>query len=278
VFLVIFTLGCSPSEDKSEAKPDSRKTGQRGDSENVLNPDLEAALAGEITPAHLDIPGYEEWSRYFDEFVVVYFPPHGDLKDRVKAITESIKRVYLENAARLKVQIPAPIYFFLYYNSEEIKKLTQCSYTCVQGDTHHYMILTPLGEPIMVRLLQEFDSDGTPYFFCYEGLVTYLNYSGENYVQDAYIDYYNGDSITLMEMIDNDKYLTYDSSLRTVAAASLTEYLLAPPFSPDTLLQFYKREDPARQALEDVYQTSLEELHKGWINYLKEKSGINMEY
>jgi hypothetical protein len=275
VFLVMW--GCSSSEEEVNIPADSRRLGGGDKSENIVNPDLEEMLAGEITPAHLNIPGYEDWKRYFDEFVVVYFPDDSSLQARVPAITKSIKRVYLENATRLSVQVPAPVYFFLYFNSEQIKQRTDCEYTCVRGDTHHYMILTPLGETIMVRLLQEFDPDGTPYFFCYEGLVTYLNYSGENYVQLAYIDYYNGDSIPLIDMIDNDKYLSYDSTLRTVAAASLTEYLLASPNTPAMLLDFYKREDPPAEALKDIFGKSIAELHRGWIEYIREKSGINME-
>jgi len=224
-------------------------------------------------------PGYENWHKHSTEFLIVYCPPDSALIERVPAIAKRIKEVIMENAVRLDVQIPIPSIFFLYNNNLELQELTDCQNTCVRGNIFHYMIFTPLGEPIMERLLRDFDMDGCPYRFCHEGLVTYLNYSGENYVEKGYIHYYNEKLPSLSDMIDNEKYLAIDSTVRTESAASLIEYLLAEPWSPDMVLSLYRRNDAdAAQALKAIYDMSVEELEKGWHEYLKEKSGFNLEY
>jgi hypothetical protein len=264
VMVVIILAACSGNKEE----------GQAG-SEKKFSPDQEPGF----TDSTLTTPGYENWHEYFDEFLVVYCPPDSELIARVPAIAKRIKEVMIENAVRLKVNVPIPSIFFLYHNTTEIQERTDCTNTCVIGNIFHYMIFTPLGEPIMVRLLQDFDPDGCPYNFCFEGLVTYLNYSGENYVEKGYIHLYNETLPTLSELINNEKYLALDTTLRTEVAASLTEYLLAPPNSPGKFLTLYKRNDvnPV-DALAAVYEMTVEELEQGWHEYLRENSPIKMEY
>ena len=224
--------------------------------------------------ADISQEGYEGWKQYRDDFVWVFCAPLQEIMDRVPAITEKIKLVMMENATRLGVQVPSPIQFFLYNNTSEIAERTDCEGTCVLGNTFHYMIMTPLGEPIMVRLLREFDPNGTPCTFCYEGIVTYLNYSGENYVEMAYIDFYNNDIPSLEEMVDAPKYMSYDSTTRIVASASLMEYLINRSGSPQPFLNLYLRESDTRKALTDIYKDSIDQLEKGWYEYLKKHSGL----
>jgi hypothetical protein len=260
----MFLNSCSREQESGQAETEKR-----------FSADQEAGFS-DSTIAQ---PGYEDWHEYFDEFLVVYCPPDSDLIARVPAIAKRIKEVMVENAVRLKVNVPIPSIFFLYHNTTEIQERTDCDNSCVRGNIFHYMIYTPLGEPIMVRLLQDFDPDGCPYQYCYEGLVTYLNYSGENYVEKGYIHMFNETLPRLAELINNEKYLALDTALRTEVSASLVEYLLAPPNSPEMFLTLFKRNDsnPA-DALKAVYEMTVEELELGWQEYLREHSGIKMEY
>lgn len=248
---------------------------RQSDSEKKFSSDQEAGFSDST----ISEPGYEDWHEYFDEFLVIYCPPDSTLIERVPAIATRIKEVMIENAVRLQVSVPIPSIFFLYNNTTEIQERTDCTNTCVQGNIFHYMLFTPLGEPIMVRLLRDFDPDGCPYRFCYEGLVTYLNYSGENYVEKGYIHMFNETLPTLAELIDNETYLALDTALRTEVAASLTEYLLAPPNSPDKILTLFKRNDASpADALKAVYEMTVEELEQCWHDYLREHSPVKMEY
>lgn len=263
--LIVMVLGACSGDKESG----------RSDSEKKFSPDQEPGF----TDSTLTKPGYEDWHEYFDEFLVVYCPPDSELIARVPAIAKRIKEVMIENAVRLKVNVPIPSIFFLYHNTTEIQERTDCTNSCVIGNIFHYMIFTPLGEPIMVRLLQDFDPDGCPFQYCYEGLVTYLNYSGEDYIEKGYIHLYNETLPTLSELIDNERYLALDTTVRTEVAASLTEYLLAPPNSPGKFLTLFKRNDAnPGDALAAVYEMTVEELEQDWHKYLKEHSPIKMEY
>jgi hypothetical protein len=230
-----------------------------------------------FSDADLDQPGYEGWKVYYDEFLTVYAPPDSALLERVPAISQRIKQVFAENAYRLKVQIPMPITFYLYNNTTEVKNLTDCTNTCVDSNTVHYMIFTPLGIPIMTRLLKEFYPDGTRYRFCYEGLVTLLDYSGKNYIEEAYIDYFNDKGVPLDSLLDNKEYLALDSLRRTRAAASFVQFLVDKPWSPDSVLALYKRTDAPAKALKEIFGKPVSQLQNDWYEYLKTKSGLNME-
>jgi hypothetical protein len=264
ILVAMFLSSCSRDQESERAETEKR-----------FSPDQEAGFSDSAIAQ----PGYEDWHEYFDEFLVVYCPPDSELIARVPAISKRIKEVMIENAVRLKVNVPTPSIFFLYHNTTEIQERTDCDNSCVRGNIFHYMIYTPLGEQIMVRLLQDFDPDGCPYQYCYEGLVTYLNYSGENYVEKGYIHMFNETLPELSELIDNEKYLALDTALRTEVSASLAEYLLAPPNSPDKFLTLFKRNDASpADALAAVFEMTVEELEQGWHEYLSEHSGIKMEY
>lgn len=227
--------------------------------------------------ANLDQPGYEGWKMYSDEFLMIYVPPDSALLERVPAIAQRIKQVFAENAYRLKVQIPMPITFYLYNNTTEVQERTECENTCVEGNTAHYMIFTPVGVPVMIMLLKEFDLDGTPYRYCYEGLITRLDYSGKDYVEEAYIDYFNDKAVSLDSLLDNKKYMALDSLRRTKAAASFIEFLSDKPWSPDSVLALYKHTDAPGKALEEVFGRPVSRLQDDWYEYLKKHSGLNME-
>jgi hypothetical protein len=184
----------------------------------------------------------------------------------------------MENAYRLQVQPPMPIVFYLYNNTTEVQELTDCTNTCVRGNAVHYMLLTPLGQPVMVMLLREFDPDGTPYKYVYEGLVTMLDYSRRNYVQRAYIHMYNGELPSIETLLENDEYMAVDSATRIEAAASFMMYLTEPPWAPDSLLSLYRSEKAPDQALLNIFGRTPQELEEGWHAYLKENSGLDVEY
>ncbi len=230
-----------------------------------------------ISDANLGQPGYDGWKVYNDEFLTVYAPPDSALLERVPAIAQRIKQVFAENAYRLKVQIPMPDTFFLYNNTTEIEERTDCTNTCVEGNTVHYMIFTPLGIPVMTRLLTEFDPDGTPYKFCREGLITLLDYSGKKYVEEAYIDYFNDKGVTLDSLLDSRKYMALDSVRRTKAAASFIQFLIDKPWSPDSVLALYKHTDAPKKALEEIFGRPVSQLQEDWYAYLKKNSGLDME-
>ena len=223
-------------------------------------------------------PGFEAWREYKDDYLTVYCPPSDNLISRTEAIADKIKEIFLENSMRLQVPIPKPITFYLYNNNNELKELTDCEHSCVEGNTVHYMVYTPLGEPIMVLLLREFDPDGTPCPFCYEGAYTLLDYSMKNYIEEAYIDYFNENLPTLSQLLDPEVYPTLDSVHRCNAAASLTQFLLDQPWSPEMFLSVYKSNQDTKIALQNMYKMPLDSLEYKWIEYLKEKSGLNMEY
>lgn len=231
-----------------------------------------------FTDAGLTDPGYEGWKQYYDEFLIVYFPTDSALQERVPSIATTIKRVVMENAYRLHVRPATPIVFYLYNNTTEVQELTDCDNTCVRGNAIHYMLLTPLGQPIMVMLLREFDPDGTPYKFAYEGLVTMLDYSRRDYVQRAYIHMYNGELPSMETLLENDEYMAVDSIIRVEAAASFLMYLTQPPWAPDSVLSLYKNEKAMDQALLDIFGRTPQELEEGWHAYLKENSGLDVEY
>jgi hypothetical protein len=230
-----------------------------------------------ISDANLGQPGYGGWKVYNDEFLTVYAPPDSALLERVPAIAQRIKQVFAENSYRLKVQIPMPDTFYLYNNTTEIEERTDCNNTCVEGNTVHYMIFTPLGIPVMTRLLTEFDPDGTPYKFCREGLITLLDYSGKNYVEEAYIDYFNDKGVALDSLLDNKKYMALDSVRRTKAAASFIQFLIDKPWSPDSVLALYKHTDAPQKALEEIFGRPVSQLQQDWYAYLKKNSGLDME-
>jgi len=225
----------------------------------------------------LSQPGYEGWQKYLDEYIAVYCQPDSVIIARVPAISAKIKQVIYENATRLGVQVPVPLRFVLYDNSMEIKQRTNCTYTCVDGNIIHYMILTPVGEPIMIRLLQDFDPDGTPSKLVYEGLIRYLDYSGQNYVEQAYVDLYNNELTPLDELVNNETYMALDSAARNYQAASFIKFLLAPPYHPSKVLSVYKSENNVVETLESEYNLSLKELEQGWHDYLTQNSELNME-
>ncbi len=265
LLLAFGLMACSPDEKEDEPKyePTVESPGQQ-----------KAGFTSNI----VETPGFEGWREYRDEFLMVYCPPEDRLIERVPDISKKIKEVTMENAVRLGVQIPQPLVFFLYNNTTEIQEKTDCENTCVKGNVIHYMIFTPLGEPIMIRLLSDFDRDGTPYKFVYEGLVTFLNYSGKNYIEMAYIDLVNDSLTSFSTMLDNEEYLAVDSARRIVHAASFVNFLIDHPWSPDKILELYKRQDPIRDALEDVFGVPAADLEKDWIEYLKVKSGLHREY
>jgi len=242
----------------------------------------EAAVQNQLrqgfSDAVLDDSLYAGWREYFDEFLVIYCPPDSGLLERVPTISTQIKKVFIENAVRLKVQVPVPIVFFLYNNTTEIQERTDCENTCVEGNVIHYMLFTPLGQPIMIRMLQEFDMDGTPCKFCYEGLITLLDYSGRNFIEEAYIDMYNDKLPPITTLVDNEKYLALDSTERSRAAASLVELMLTNPWNPDMFLELYAANGDTRELIEKIYNISLKEMGEKWLAYLTQKSGLNMEY
>lgn len=260
---ILFAIACSSDKDaQKEPEPVAKK------------PAPEQPV---LADANLSQMGFEGWKMFNSEFLTVYAPPDSALLERVPAIGMRIKQVFAENAYRLKVQIPMPITFYLYNNTTEVEQHTDCKNTCVEGDTAHYMIYTPLGVPVMTMLLKEFDPDGTPYKFCYEGLITLLDYSGKNYVEEAYIDYYNDKKVPLDIMLDNSKYMALDSLRRTKAAASFIQFLIDKPWSPDSVLALYKHTDAPRKALEEVFGRPVSQLQKDWYQYLEDKNGLNME-
>ena len=230
------------------------------------------------TGKYLSNPGYEAWREYRDDYLTVYCPPSDNLISRTEAIADKIKQIFLENSIRLQVPIPKPVTFYLYNNNNELQELTGCEHTCLAGDTVHYMIYTPLGEPIMVLLLKEFAPDGTTCPFCFEGTYTLLDYSMKNYVEEAYIDHYNGELPTLGQLLDPEVYPALDSIHRCNAAASLTQFLLDQPWNPEMFLSIYKSTQDTKIALENMYKMPLDSLEHQWIQYLKDKSGLNVEY
>jgi hypothetical protein len=272
IAFICLSFACS-SEDETESTPREKPKVTRGKIQPAPEKDKP-----KFTDAEISDPGYEGWKQYFDEFIIVYTPPDSALLERVPAIASRIKRVMMENAYRLHVQVPMPMIFYLYNNTTEIEERTDCTNTCVKGNIVHYMLFTPLGQPIMIRLLPEFDPDGTPYKYVYEGLITLLDYSGKNYIENAYIDMYNDSLPSFQQLLDNDKYLTLDSIRRARTSAALLQYLTDPPWSPDSVLSLYKSDKPAGQALEEIFGKTPSELEKDWHEYLKENSGLNVEY
>ncbi|HDS00715.1 MAG TPA: hypothetical protein ENO22_06535 [candidate division Zixibacteria bacterium] len=267
--ILIMSLIIACSSDETEERGEISE----GESQQALE-----QQRPKFTDAGLADPGYEGWKQYFDEFVIVYFPPDSALQERVPAIATTIKRVVMENAYRLHVRPPTPFVFYLYNNTTEVEQLTDCSNTCVRGNVIHYMTLTPLGQPIMIRLLPEFDPDGTPYKFVYEGIVTLLDYSRRNYVQRAYIDLYNGELPSMATLLENDEYMAVDSATRVQAAASFLQYLTQPPWAPDSVLSLYKSDKAPDQALLDIFGRTPQDLEEGWHEYLRENSGLDVEY
>lgn len=264
LLIVLFIAGCGSKDDKTDPEQES----------SLQNSVLIKGFTGKLRSD----PGYEAWREYKDDYLTVFCPPDNDLIERTPAIADKIKQVFLENSLRLQIQIPKPFIFYLYNNTTEIQELTDCERTCVEGNTIHYMIFTPLGEPIMIRLLQDFDPDGSPCPFCYEGVSTLLNYSGKNYVEEAYIDYYNEQLPTLEQLLDPAVYPTLDSIQRGEAAAGLTQFLLTAPWNPEMFLTVCKSNQDTKTALENMYKLPLDQLEKNWIEFLKQNSGMNMEY
>lgn len=264
LLIVFIAWGCGSKDDQTDS----------GQQSALQNSQAVKGFTGKLRSD----PGYEAWREYKDDYLTVFCPPDDGLIDRTPAIAEKIKQIFMENSMRLQVQIPKPFTFYLYNNTNEIQELTDCEYTCVQGNTVHYMVFTPLGEPIMVRLLQEFDPNGTPCTFCQEGVVTVLNYSGKNYVEEAYIDYFNDQMPSLEQLLDPQVYPTLDSIHRCKAAAGLTQFLLTDPYNPEMFLSVYKSEQDPKIALENMYKLPLDQLEKNWIEFLKQNSGLNVEY
>jgi hypothetical protein len=276
ISMLTFSVVCS-SEETAEEQPEE----QPQEKPRVTRGEIQPAPEGDkpkFTDAELGQPGYEGWKQYFDEFVIIYTPPDSALLERVPAIATRIKRVFMENAYRLHVQVPMPMIFYLYNNTTEIEERTDCTNTCVKGNIVHYMLFTPLGQPVMMRLLPDFDPDGTPYKYVYEGIITLLNYSGKNYIEVAYIDMYNDSLPSMQTLIDNDKYLTVDSTRRARTAAAFLQYLTEPPWAPDSVLSLYKSNKPPAEALQDIFGKSPQELEEDWHEYLKVNSGLDVEY
>jgi hypothetical protein len=259
----VFAMSCSSDKEPETAVPKQAK--ERQSNHGFSNAVLQDSL-------------YEGWREYFDEFLVIYCPPDSELLERIPSISTQIKKVFIENAVRLKVKLPIPIIFYLYNNTTEIEERTDCENTCVEGNIIHYMLFTPLGLPIMTRLLEEFDMDGTPCTFCYEGLITFLDYSGRNFIEEAYIDLYNDKLPPITSIIDRNSYLQLDSTTRSVAAASLVEFMLSHPWNPDMFMELYQRNGDTRKNIEEIYGISLKEIGEKWFTFLTQKSGLNMEY
>jgi hypothetical protein len=111
----------------------------------------------------------------------------------------------------------------------------------------------------------------------YEGLIRYLDYSGQDYAEQSYVDLYNGELTPLEDLLDNDTYMALDSMTRNHQAASFIKYLLAPPYHPSKVLNVYKSEYDLRDALKFEYNMTIKELEEGWHNYLKQNYDLNME-
>ncbi len=223
-------------------------------------------------------PQYPDWVTYSYKHFVFHYPKDCFWGKKMDEFSTSYERFLSEDCSFLGIEIPIDtIHFYIHNNSEEGQKLTGRLLPFHTVNQIHWDRRTPWGLELARYLTDKMDIRMTDFRFLYDGLVTLLDYSGNDYHHSTISLIEFKRFISIDSLINNESYARADSLNREWEAASVVGFITY-NFGINRFKMLWQSAASFEESTNELFGVDLKKFESGWLIFAhKYYQGIKTE-
>lgn len=212
-------------------------------------------------------PQYPDWITYSYKHFVFHYPKDCFWGKKMDEFSTAYERFLTEDCNFLGMEIPADtIHFYIHNNPEEGQKLTGHFLPFHTGNQIHWDRRTPWGLELARYLTDKMDIRMTDFRFLYDGLVTLLDYSGNDYHHNTISLVELKRYIPIDSLINNGSYTRADSLNREWEAASMVGFITY-NFGINRFKMLWQSAASFEESTKQLFGVDLKKFETGWLAF-----------
>ncbi|RKX23678.1 MAG: hypothetical protein DRP47_12450 [Candidatus Zixiibacteriota bacterium] len=241
LFLILL-IGCSSEQDKPQPEPDSK---------------------------------YDGWKTFtYQKIKILYLPGH-PLEDSFEDISRTYITLIDRSCRFLHIPVPADTLRIIFYTGwGQGREMTGCEYPFATRDEIHFWLPSFYGPTLMQYLIYQWQPDEPKNIFLKHGLITLLDFSGQNYHMNTIRYVHNKQFIPLEKLAVDSAIDSNTERLQSAMSASFVDFVVY-TYGFDVFESLYLSQRSFEKEVRALFDMSVDSLQDRWLEVADEAAKLD---
>ena len=218
---------------------------------------------------------YDGWKNFTYGAIRLHFPDGHVNQDKMNEAAQSFAAVRRRDALFLGLPEPVDTVDIMYYTGYgHGRKVTGLEYPGVINDTIHFWLPSFYG-PVMARyMINQWQPGGTRFPFLKEGIITLLDFSGQNHHQRTLDLIGERKFMSLLELSMDTTVNSNLERIQSAEAASFVDFVVF-NYGSAALGALYTADVPFSVVVNGLFSVSVDSLQMLWLQTAARGAGLD---